>query len=560
METGSASATADQSQSGLCRAALSWKALDNTVYTAVGTHKKLYIFQGGEFYNVTPIRRTQSRTNAFATTDGSSAVTITDANHGAQEGDGFVLDSSVSVGGLTLLGTYEILTVPTGNTFTIDAGSDATSTVAAGGGTVDLSYEISIGLEHNLEGAGWGAGTWGASTWGTPRSVTVSTGSLRVWAVTTFGEILLACPSGGPIYSWNPSTADPLTVRAAVVTNAPSENAVILGTAERHLVSFGTLFDNGTFDPTLIRWTAQATYTTDVDGSNAWEPTDENSAGDTRLAEAHQIQGIRATRGQVLIFTEDALYGLLYIGSPFIFTTNLISAHAGIISRNAHAELHGAAYWMSNGVFYRYDGAVAEVPCSVLDYVFDRLDRNQRQKIVAGVNPSFDEIVWFYPSQTSDPGECDSYVAYNVLDGSWTIGSLDRTFWEDSEHYQYPVALGGGEIYYHEKGTNADGSALGEHIESGYFDLDDGDHCSFLRRLIPDFDMSSGSVDVTVKTKAYPRSTARSYGPYTVTPTTEKIDLRARGRQINFRLDNAALDTGWRMDVMRGDVVPDGKR
>ena len=49
-------------------------------YAALGTNRFLYIYSGGAFYDITPIKATTTLTNAFTITNGSTTVTITFAS------------------------------------------------------------------------------------------------------------------------------------------------------------------------------------------------------------------------------------------------------------------------------------------------------------------------------------------------------------------------------------------------------------------------------------------------------------------------------------------------
>jgi len=74
--------------SGTCRSLWSWASLSGIVYVGVGTNDKFYIEQGGTYNDITPIRAAQVGLNGpFAAVAGSTTVTVTDASHGATDGD-----------------------------------------------------------------------------------------------------------------------------------------------------------------------------------------------------------------------------------------------------------------------------------------------------------------------------------------------------------------------------------------------------------------------------------------------------------------------------------------
>ena len=84
---------------GTCRALFSWVALDGTKYLGVGTNLKYYVADGGQYNDITPVRRTSGTlSNIFGVTNGSTTITVTDAGHGA------VLNDFVTFSGATTLG------------------------------------------------------------------------------------------------------------------------------------------------------------------------------------------------------------------------------------------------------------------------------------------------------------------------------------------------------------------------------------------------------------------------------------------------------------------------
>ena len=70
-------------------------------------------------------------------------------------------------------------------------------------------------------------------------------------------------------------------------------------------------------------------------------------------------------------------------------------------------------FWMGNDNFYVYAGQTKQLPCTVRDHVFLDFNFEQKDKVVCGVNSQWGEVIWFYPSASS---ENDKYVIYNYLD------------------------------------------------------------------------------------------------------------------------------------------------
>ena len=210
---------------GICRSLWNWITLANLNLLGVGTNLKFYLENGGNYYDITPIRAAAVLSNPFATTNLSTTVTVTDTAHGAVNGDFVTFSNVATVGGLDLNNEYQI-TLIDADSYTITAASQASSTVAAGGGTtVQAVYQINTGLAFEVPLTGWGAGAWNAGSWGFGGT---STAALRLWSQSNFGEDLILGFRGGPLYYWDASfglapSSFTITIAApAVVTSTVS--------------------------------------------------------------------------------------------------------------------------------------------------------------------------------------------------------------------------------------------------------------------------------------------------------------------------------------------------
>jgi hypothetical protein len=209
---------------GVARLLWNWVTLASANLLAIGTSQKFYIEYGGDYYDITPLRlaATTLGANPIATVSGSRQLTITHVAHAASVGTYVTLTSTVAVGGITVAGEYEILTTPSGNTYTI-ASDIAASSTTTGGGTVTAEYQINAGSStYTLTGGGWGTGAWGEGGWGEAVGIGVGI-PLRLWSSCNYGEDLLMAPRGGEIYYWHVDTgtfarAVPLSTRTNTLT------------------------------------------------------------------------------------------------------------------------------------------------------------------------------------------------------------------------------------------------------------------------------------------------------------------------------------------------------
>ena len=558
-----------------------WTSLTGIPYVMVGTHKKLYVNTGGGWYDVTPIRVTTAAGDVtFAASNGSAIITVTDASHGAFEGDFVTFSGATSLGGnitATLLNAeYEITEILSTNTYTITASVSANSSdTGNGGSSVVGAYQINTGSDISFFDFGWGTGTWGQSTWGTPRSgVTGISLASRVWQFDSFGEDLICQLQDGQTFLWDLSAGT--TVRAAQVTGAPTKSKfALVSSPDRHLVLLGTettIGDPATQDPMFVRFS-------DQEDINTFTESATNTAGGQRLTDGNEIVTAIRSRGQILIITDTSLHGMQFIGPPYTFGFNQLGANCGCSGPHAAIDVNGVAFWMGIEAFYVFDGTVKKLPSTVQDYVYEDINLIQRNKIYAGLNSKYNEVTWYYCSNSSN--FIDRCVTYNYVEDTWAIGTLSRTAWQDYGAYDNPLATdydptgaestistiygltaGRAQVYEQEKGINANGQALSAFITSGYFDIGDGDNMMLMRKFIPDFKDQQGDLAVNLFLRSYPQATATnsSLDPYTISPTTDKVDTRARGRQIQLKITSSAVDTNWRYGTLRVDIQPDGLR
>ena len=159
----------DNTYQGTARALHNWIALDGSNYMGVGTHLKYYIEEGGQFFDVTPVRKTSTNSITFSATNGSSTITVTDSTHGAVVNDFVTISGAVTLGGLVtadiLNAEHQITKIVNANSYEIVVSVTANSSDSGNGGSgVDGVYQINVGLNTGVGGTGWGAGAFGGTT------------------------------------------------------------------------------------------------------------------------------------------------------------------------------------------------------------------------------------------------------------------------------------------------------------------------------------------------------------------------------------------------------------
>jgi hypothetical protein len=596
---------------GVARSEFAFVDLDGNRYVAIGTDKFLLIYFEGQLYDITPLKATLASAT-IATTDASAICNITTgSNHGLSAGDIVLLDNVTLPGGTGYADSdfedklFQVTSIVSATEFTITQSTNATATVSTGGSIDVIPYE-QVGPAEQSYGYGWGIDTWGSGAWG--EAALASDVSLEpgLWSLSNYGQVLIATIANGKTFTWNAGDAARLVTRASTATfafettnNPTASRITLVSTTTRHLIHLGTetiIGDTTTQDNMFVRFS-------DQENINLYTPTAVNTAGSQRLQDGTKIVGALKAKETILVWTDNALYTMRFVGAPFTFGFEQLGTNCGLIGKNAAVEIDGVAFWMSNNGFFMFDGTVKSLPCSVEDYVYDQADTTKGQQIYAGLNNQFTEVTWYYPSQSSDFN--DQYVVFNygqqVKGGIWYTGTEARTSWIDSTIYPNPIAtkfdstesgtfpviigqngLGQTTLFEHEVGTdqiNPDGTTtiITSYVQSYDFDLQQrqqsaqgqptgpsvaGEVFLAVRRFVPDFKDLQGNCKITLAVKRYPQqsSTATALSPFTITPTTDKKDTRARGRFVNIKIENDGISQSWRFGTFKIDIQPDGRR
>ena len=510
------------------------------------------------------------------------------------------------------------LTNTTGTTvvLTSSAAFPATGTIQIG--TEFITYTANNTGTGTLTGGARGANGSTAAThsagatitnvtdfngWGQASSSSQFSLNPGLWVLDNYGTKLIALIYNNECFEWDASATNAVNNRATIIANAPTASRhVLVSTPDRHLVFFGTettIGDKDSQDDMFIRFS-------DQEDINEYTIRAENTAGSQRLAAGSKIMSAIKGRDAIYVWTDTALFLMQFVGQPFTFAFQQAGTNCGLIGKNAAVEVDGSAYWMSENGFFNYDGQLKSMPCLVEDFVYSvdsglGLNNIPRDLFNAGVNNLFGEINWFYCSAGS--AVVDRVVTYNYLDSSrerpiWTVGSLDRTAWQDSAVYDKPHATyfdasdnasfdvtgntDGSTIYYeHEIGTNqvnAGGAitAIQADILSGDFDITqkrsntgqavgtpdlrgDGEYIMRISRFIPDFIEQSGTTKVSFTTRNYPNSTPVTTNFDTTSATTFK-STRIRARSISLKVSNTGTDEKWKLGTFRLDIAPGGMR
>jgi hypothetical protein len=589
----------DKKLVGATRASHSWADLDGRRYIAFGTNKLLYVYNGDDYYDITPFDTSLAESGCdITTTNGSTTVTVTcPTAHDLEPGDILTFENagSFTAGQTDYTATdfddvlFEVQLAPTTTTFEITMPTAETGTGATNDGTLDSKPYYKVGPLLQALGFGWGTALWGGSTWGTPRTTSQAILDPGAWSLDNYGELLIATIKNGQTFSWDPNSG--VATRATILSGAPTRSVMsMVSDRDRHLIILGTETTIGssiTQDKMFIRFSDQESLTD-------YTATSTNTAGSFRIDSGTKIVGAAKAKDYILILTDTSAYLMQFVGPPFTFSIRQVGSNCGCMGQNSIVYANGAVYWMSDsGGFFVFDGTVKSLGSLVEDFVFQTNNGSPgfnfdsgSELTIASHNSLFSEIYWFYPSANSP--YVDKLVTYNYAEQTWTTSTLARTTYEDAHVFGDPIATefsaslapttptiqgvtnGASRVFNHEIGTNevlANGTinAIPAFIKSGDFDLDaqgDGEYFIKVRRFIPDFKYINGNAKVTLELRDYPANiqVGSPLGPFTVTSSTDKVDTRARARLAAVKIENDGTDESWRFGQFRFDIQPDGRR
>ena len=560
---------------GNARDLITYKSGNNNIKRAVfGTPDRLYEHDGDRIVDITPITTAVTLANVFGTSSGSTRVCCSDAAHGRTVGDYVYFTSSAAFNNVSLQGnTYEVVSVDSAAVFTISV-TDAANATASDTGSATFNYLIPTGNSIAVGGTGYGAAPYQATVcacdtraWNQAASADATdiVFDITQWSLDNCGDDVLANRNGSNIYYFN-SDASTVPIRATSITTSPiSVNSIVVSPNDRHLIALGaneysaTATVSGTFNPMLVRWS-------DQDDRTNWVPSVSSTSGEVVLTDGTRIVGSVRSRTAINIWTDNSLWLMQFAGPPFTFKFTQAGTNCGMIAQHAAVDYNGITYWMGYDNFYKYDGAVRALDCTVKKYIFDRLNVKYKDKVFTGINSEFKEIIWLYASDESGVTDCDSYVIFSPENNYWTYGTGIFTTYADQQVFGNTITTGvsssESRLYNNEPPDyfTANNNPIVSYIESANFDVDDGNQILYMNKLIPDFDLSTGKLAVKIITQKYPESSEKITKKFDVTQLTDKVNFRARGRQAKIRVSCSSQNSSWQWGAVRIGFQPDGER
>lgn len=439
------------------------------------------------------------------------------------------------------------------------------ATAGGGGAATTVQGQIAAGTCDFRAAEGYGGGLYGSGYYGLGSPFGTGYSLPTIWSFDRFGtKVIMTQGLGTKVYSWDGN----ITTAPVVMSGAPTAVNYVFS-AGRQVVVFGasgvvnritTNVSSSTGDPT--NWSASATtdaFTLDVPNTG-------------RLI-AHGY-----SRGKFLIFAEDSVKSMRYVGGNQIWLIEDIMSSDGLLAPKATLSLNDAVIWVGQTNFYKYDGSVVSIlPNNTLrQWFFDNLNQAAYYKCFIHKSIEFNEIWFFFPFGTSK--EPNAYIIWNFEEGHFTNGLMTRTASEipvdvSREQYLTSGSCDGsivGTLYQHEiEGYYKDnGGDMTGSLTTNSALLDGGDYLQYIDRIIPSSQLLplgtnnqvSNIYQLTINTKEYDgQLVPRSFGPFQVDTTTQKIETRATGRQWEYKFD-FSNQVGFRIEKFYAEIKPSTPR
>jgi hypothetical protein len=405
---------------GIPRTLHTWESLASDHYLGIGTDSSLLTLTNGVLVDRTPFVSEDDVTPDFSTTIGETLVTVGDVGSNTSDGQYIGITVPVSVGGIVLQGTYEVVEAVSADVYTIDAASAATATVANGGAVPEFdTTNGSPVVLVTLADHGYGIGD--------TFTVQIST---AVGGLTLLGDYTVQTVPDADTFTFSDASNASSTANAFensgdahlvyYVTSAPIALTTggygvggyglgpygIGGGAVVSPHSFGVWsLDNwgeiliaNVYNGGLYLWSpsgadVEATAIpnaptinigayvatpqqilvaygsetgsvqdpllirwSDVSDYTVWTASSTNQAGSFRLSSGSRIVTGMQAPQRALVWTDLDLWSITYIGPPFVYGFQKIATQCGAISQNSVAVLDDVVYWLSPGEFNMMSG------------------------------------------------------------------------------------------------------------------------------------------------------------------------------------------------------------
>jgi hypothetical protein len=536
-------------------------------YWVVAGLNKIYVHNGTSWTNIT---RQNVLTVNGAILAGASSITVD---------TGSVLTSLSATGTLKIGSgsTYEVLTYSARNT--------STGVITLTGTT---SYAHADGINV------------------TPLNATTSDNNYSAtasenWLSTVIGGVLVLTNNFDPPQEWTLSSGVPsVSNKLSDLTNWQSG---ILCKSLRSFRSFLVSLNitrSGTPNSRVVKWSTEAP----VNGvPSSWDENDATvDAGEYSLEDTKGaiLDGL-PLQDTFMIYKEDSIYAMTYVGTPFIFAFRQISPNVGLLAKNCVTEFDGGHFIFGNGDMYINDGQRIKsiLPHKMRDYLFSYIDGDQYEKSFCVTDYNRSEVLACFPSADNITGQVDKalvwnwhentfslrdlpdlgYIAYGTIKdetalSTWatatptwtTVDGRWASNWNTVENVLVFASPTNTKVYRDRVGFKADGVNMRSYIERTGYTMDeqnapDQSSVKHIKAVWPKVTIDKNeTVDVYIGTQMSTEEAVSWEGPIQFNPDSQsKISCRATGKLYGIRIESDS-DAEWRLEGLAFEVQNSGRR
>lgn len=464
----------------------------------------------------------------------SGLITVADVAHGFSNGDRIALAAATATRGITApkINKEQIIRNVATNTYDIMT-SDTSTSAGTGGGTAPVTRrgQIAAGLADASSGVGYGANLYSSGQYSEALVSAATNKFPRIWSAARYGIYAILTPGDQKgVYEW-----DGNTVSAPVpVTNAPTAVNYIFVDRDQII----TLGAGGI---------GNRIETSDRGGRTVWTGTSQNEVYQSTIAGAGEFKSQANINGVNLLFTDNEVYTMSYLGKPAIWEVKP-KLSIGIIARNARVVIEEVCYFMGSKNIYSYDGSTLRplLTDKWRKYLYENLNETQKYKCFLSYREKYSQLVIRWPSDNSS--EPDMWMRYDIRTGNASTGTKDRT----AEEYPFslsdhPFAIDSAStLYMHEFGVNADGAPMNWYLESSL--MQSGKNVAAVHGVWPD-SIQVGNISFDATFMQFAQGDALAAATLTITPTSGEVifdETTMRGRFWKYRLSGNVLNGYWR--------------
>lgn len=536
-------------------------------YWVVAGLNKIYVHDGTSWTNIT---RQNTLTLNGALTAGAGTITVdTGATLSALSASGTLKIGSA--------GTYEVLTYSS-----VDTG---TGVITLSANTVYAHADNSVVTPLN------------ASTTDNDYSAT----AVENWSATVIGGVLVLTNNFDDPQEWTLSSGVPsISHKLGDLTNWQDNTLCKSIKSFRSFLVSLNITKSSVPNSRVVKWSTEAP----VNGvPSSWEEDDATvDAGEYSLEDTKGaiLDGL-PLQDTFMIYKEDSIYAMTYVGTPFIFAFRQISPNVGILAKNCVTEFDGGHFIFGNGDIYVNDGQRIKsiLPHKMRDYLFSYIDGDQYKKSFCVTDYNRSEVLACFPSADNQSGQVDKalvwswhdntfslrdlpdlgYISYGTIEdetalSDWasatpTWDAVDGRWasnWNTVENVLVFASPTNTKVYRDKVGYQADGSNMRSYIERTGYSMDENnqpDHSSVkhIKAIWPKMTIDKDqTVDIYIGTQMSTEEAVTWEGPIAFNPDTQsKVSCRASGKLYGIRIESDS-DAEWRLEGLAFEVQNAGRR